>query len=398
MAADRFVIASLPGRGRANPYVDLFYNALLPHGIDLYSEPLIDLEWGSTHFQNIDAIHFHWPEYIWRQTPPSRPQSRLRRLLRAHVPGIWRVFDLVDRLGRLKVAGKMRKLRDRSLCLQNFRSFLRQAKQANVRVIWTLHNMESHENWDVVDGAGFRLLARVADLVICHSDDAKARFLKTHKPNGSVVVMPHGNYDGIYPAPRPREQILRELGLDPKLPVVGCVGALRTYKGFDLACQAIKSLGGKVQLLCAGAPHHHFPLHEFEQSIDSTPGAILVARQLTEQEFADYCAASDVILLPYRKITGSGALLAALTLERGVVASDLTFFREVLNGFPDAGILVKPENTAALAEGIKQYLAMDKKHRQTAARRLADSYDWSHVIAPVVTVINHWRSETPRYR
>lgn len=391
MSSDFLVIASLPGRGGANPYVDLFYNSLQPHGIKLYAEPVIDHAWGSSHFKHIDAIHIHWPEYIWRQTSPTRTQNPFRRFLRTYVPGIWRAFDMIDRFGRLEQVRRMQKVKNRWFSLLRFHRFLRQASRANVRVIWTLHNLESHENYDVVDQVGFRLLARYSDLIICHSENSKKTCIKTYQPRCPVVIMPHGNYDGTYPSPRPRDQVLTELGLDPKLPVAGCVGSLRQYKGFDLACQAIMLLGGKVQLLCAGAPYHNFPLAEFEQFIDSIPGAVLVAHQLTDQEFADYCAASDVILLPYRKITGSGALLAALTLRRGVVAADLPFFREVLNGYPDAGILVEPENTAALAEGITQYLAIDNIRRESAARRLADSYDWSLVITSVIAELNHWK-------
>lgn len=391
MPSDFLIISSLPGLGGANPYVDLFYNALQPHGIKLYAEPVIDHAWGSNHFKHIDAIHIHWPEYIWRQTPHTRTPNPFRRFLRTYVPGIWRAFDIIDRFGRLEQVRRMQKVKSRWLSLLRFYRFLRQASRANVRVIWTLHNLESHESFDLVDQVGFRLLTRFSNLIICHSDYSKKSCIKTYRPRCPVVIMPHGNYDGIYPPPRPRDQVLTELGLDPTLPVAGCVGALREYKGFDLACQAIMSLGGRVQLLCAGAPHHHFPLAEFEQFIDSTPGAVLVAHLLTDQEFSDYCAASDVILLPYRKITGSGALLAALTLRRGVVATDLPFFREMLNEYPDAGVLVEPENTVALAKGIEQYLAIGHIRRESATRNLAEAYDWSRVITSVVTELNHWK-------
>ena len=393
MTFPNLVIASLPGVGGVNPYIDLFYNALSPHGVTLYQPPVVDSDWGRNHFKSINALHFHWPEYIWRQSPPPRERSHFRSYVRTHFPGAWRIYRISDSLSRLERVKRAHVLKNRALSLLNFRQFLRQAKHARVRIIWTAHNLESHENFDVVDRAGFRLLARYADLIICHGSYSKLSLERTHRPKCPIVVMPHGNYDGIYPPPRPRELVLAELGLDSKIPVVGCVGAIRGYKGVDLACQAVKTLEGSVQLLCAGAPHGLFSLQEFQSLIDSTPGAVFVPRQLTNEEFSDYCAACDVILLPYRKITGSGALLASLTMARGVVASDLAFFREILAGTPDAGILVEPGSAKALADGIKQYLGLSRARREYAARELAKTFDWSHVIAPVVAEMKSLRQQ-----
>ena len=61
--------------------------------------------------------------------------------------------------------------------------------------------------------------------------------------------MYHGNYDGVYPAPRSRETVRREIGLDAEKPVVGCLGYIRHYKGVDIACAAMERLRGRVQLL-----------------------------------------------------------------------------------------------------------------------------------------------------
>src|SRR4051794_33359304 len=60
--------------------------------------------------------------------------------------------------------------------------------------------------------------------------------------------------------------------------------------------------------------------------------------------------------IPYREITGSSALMSAVTFHRGVVASDLPFFRETLMGEPDAGRLALPDDPDALARTIPDYL------------------------------------------
>lgn len=379
----KLIISSLPGAGETNPYIDLFYRALSPYGVALYPPPEIDLDWAAEHFQHIDALHFHWPEYIWRDYWEPPRTNPVRRFLRAHVPGAWRVFDSVERLWSIEELSPLRNQRNKWLRLTTFLKFVRMARRANVRIIWTLHNLESHEHWQFVDRIGFRRLAALADLIVCHSKHAKETCEKTYRPRCPVVVMPHGNYDGVYPPPRPRDVVLAELGLDPQLPVAACIGALRDYKGFDIACHAIRELHGTVQFLCAGAPHPDFHLERLQRLVAGTSGAVMVARRLTDQEFSDYTSASDIVLLPYRKITGSGALLAALTLGRSVVATDFPFFREVLGRSPHAGKLARACAAEDLAARIEELLAIPEEQRTKAARALAEQYSWPRVIEPV---------------
>ena len=41
--------------------------------------------------------------------------------------------------------------------------------------------------------------------------------------------------------------------LDPRRPVVSCLGRMRPYKGLDMACAAVERLNGRVQLIIGGA-------------------------------------------------------------------------------------------------------------------------------------------------
>lgn len=385
-----FKIASYPGRGNlTNPYVDLFYDALSPHEIELVGELKMDFDWLMENYDKLDAIHLHWPEHLWRCFVPTN-KRRIRHFLHKNVAGVWRLFQFWD---RLKALPKFEKL----LCPINklegvleFRKFLKLCKQAGIHIIWTLHNIENHEGNDFFDKLGYQYLAKATDLIIFHSEISKNEYLDRHHLNGQSVVMPHGNYDGVYPSARTQNLVLTDLGLRDDLPVISCLGMLRNYKGLDVATEAISLLGGGVQFLCAGSPHSSFDLITLENKIAKLPNSLLIERFLTYQEFSDYVSISDIILLPYNKITGSGALLAVLTLGRGVVASDLPYFREVLGNNSDAGVLVPAGNSAAFADNIRNYLKIPAKKRSQAARSLAEIYEWEKVVTPVVEVIKTW--------
>lgn len=383
----KYLISSLPAPGGTNPYVSLFYKALEPTNIEVYAPPEINLEWVRSHVETVSAIHFHWPEYLWRSTPAIRSRRIFRTALRKYIPGAWRFFNLLDNLqARPKFKALEREI-TQCQALARFVFFLAFTKYFGIRIIWTMHNVEGHDHWRRIDRLGFRLLARRADLILCHSSLAKELGQKRYNPKCPMIVMQHGNYDGAYPPPRGREVVLRELGLDPRRPVAGCIGTIRDYKGFDLACEAVHALDGEVQLICAGMPFKGASLTRIRKLMGSIPGCVLRDAELSDQEFADLCGACDVILLPYRKITGSGALLAALTFGKGVIASDLPFFREILSGHEDAGVLVEPENVQALTDGIRRYLKTPLICRQTAARELADQYAWSRTIEPAAIAI-----------
>jgi glycosyltransferase involved in cell wall biosynthesis len=93
--------------------------------------------------------------------------------------------------------------------------------------------------------------------------------------------------------------------------------------------------------------------------------------------------ASDIVLLPYRSVTGSGAALAALTLGRGVVASSMPFFVNLLRGHPSAGRVVESGDPRPLAQAILAFLEVPADERERAARGLAARFAWADVVAPV---------------
>jgi beta-1,4-mannosyltransferase len=76
-----------------------------------------------------------------------------------------------------------------------------------------------------------------------------------------------------------------------------------------------------------------------------------------------------------------------LTLGRGVVATDIPYFREILGQDSPAGILVPPCDPEGLARGIRRFLQIPFQERCAAARAIADKYPWPEVVKAVVEEI-----------
>lgn len=355
-------IAHWPPTDGGNPYLRLYTKALQAHDV----VPVFDLRINDSSLirlaPSLHAIHFH-----------------------QYTEGIWRT--------------RGRSLFQHSRGLFGFWKYLRLAKKLGLKLIWTVHDIEHHEGFSPLDRLGYRILAKYADLVICHDQHTRKEFLLRYRGKAErTVVMPIGNYDDAFPAPRAREGTLQKLGLPNVKTLVG-FGSIRQYKGFDLAIAAMRELGDGFQLIVAGQPIAPNVGDELRQKANGLANVHLLLERINDQLAADLLHAADCVVLPYRYITGSSALLSAFSLGRGVVASDLPFFRETLACEPEAGVLVSPDDVAALVSGVRRFFSGDVAARHAAARRLADRYSWSEVVRPVVERLeNLWPKTAERIR
>jgi glycosyltransferase involved in cell wall biosynthesis len=334
---------SYPGPLPTNPYFELFYDALAEVGDIRYGGTVeINDAWLRANQSAIDVLHVNWPELYWRQGTST--VQRMRRAI-----GFWRYLLLARRLG--------------------------------IVVVVTVHNLVPHEDATLLDKGGTWAALSGSDLTICHS--AEARRVVARWPgvsSGSTICMPIGNYDGVYPPPQPDPRWLRAAGVRADLPVVACVGVLRDYKGLDIAIEAITHLKD-VQLLIAGEPHKRFDVAALRRHCGER--VTLIERSLTPSELSDAFALSDVVWFPYRRVTGSAALLTAWTLGRTVVTSDLEYFQEMLRQHPQAGIIFRAGDAVDLASKTKTLLMVPSETRQRHALSAAQAYRWSNLVPEV---------------
>jgi len=74
---------------------------------------------------------------------------------------------------------------------------------------------------------------------------------------------------------------------------------------------------------------------------------------------------------------------AALTLGRGVICSNLPYFTESLQEFPDCGRIAIENTAEEFLVAISEYLNIPPMERGAAAGKFSDSREWSKVIVPV---------------
>jgi glycosyltransferase involved in cell wall biosynthesis len=343
-------IASWPRPG-INPYCQLYYGALARFGVEVeYVDDLVRRPLVGPSGRLFDAVHFHW-----------------------NIEGIWRAF------GR----GPVRQL----IGLAAWSRLLRRLKRSGITIVWTAHELAPPEDETWIDRLGYRLCARAADLVLCHSEVCRRDVLRRFRvPADQTLVIPIGTYEAVLTPTRSPQETRAKWGLPTDRRLLLCFGYQRPRKGLEVALEAMQYLEGDCHLAihCStrGGARKKW-LRGLQAAYAGAPNISFLQQELDGSDMADLLSAADCGLLPYLEIVGSAALAACLAVGRGVVVSDLPYFRETLAEEPDAGVFFRPGDPRALAGAVTQYFSMDRTRREAAVERLARERRWDQVVTPV---------------
>jgi glycosyltransferase involved in cell wall biosynthesis len=343
-------IASWPRPG-INPYCQLYYGALARFGVEVeYVDEAACRALGTPSGPACDAVHFHW-----------------------NIEGIWRGF------GR----GPIRQLQG----LHAWHRLLRRLKRAGTPILWTAHELSPPEDATWIDRLGYQLCARAADLSICHSEVCRQDVLQQFRVSPDrTIAIPIGAYDGVLTPARSAAETRERWGLPAAGHLLVCFGYQRPRKGLEVALEAMRRLdsGCHLAIHCStrGGARKKW-LRGLQEMYRDAPNVTFLHQELGGSDLADLLQAADCVVLPYLEIVGSAALAACLTAGRGVVVSDLPYFRESLAPEPDAGVFFRPGDPADLARAVQTFIAMDRVRREAAVGRLARERRWDQVVTPV---------------
>jgi D-inositol-3-phosphate glycosyltransferase len=250
------------------------------------------------------------------------------------------------------------------------------ARTLGMKVILTLHDVECFgqpgsrllRSFIFAGAAGFILHNRFSMAVFERSAEAG------DKPR---VIIPHGHYADQFPPP-PRAKARAALGL-PKDPMIFLFfGNSRQEKGLDLlfeACAGMKDRPGWM-LVVAGKMKPD-QLSHCRSCIDRHGLGDLVrvdAKHVSDEEALAYYGASDLVVVPYRRIYESGVTIMAMSLGRAILVSNLEPLVESIAG-GQAGLIFQSDDAKALLKRLVQ--ATDERSSLDSIGTRA----YSHVIA-----------------
>jgi beta-1,4-mannosyltransferase len=270
----------------------------------------------------------------------------------------------------------------------------RAVRRKGISIVWTVHNLRNHEQQHVaIERWGHRILTRLVDRVIVHSDSARDAVQETFGlPANLIEVIPHGNYLDSYPPVRARADARAALNLPLDEKVFLCFGHIRAYKGVERLLDTFAAWPRtKVRLIIAGEPWNAELADQLMTLAARDPRVQLRLTFVPDQEMVDLFSACDVVVLPYLATLTSGAAVLAASMGRAFIAPALGAMRD----FPkDSCMLYDPEDPQALQLALDAAMEAPLESMGQSAREYAEGSPWSDVAQQTLQLYRNPRSDT----
>lgn len=268
---------------------DMLYEELLALGVRVvpYRQPGIVKE-------RLDVIHIHWPD-TWLHY-----RSTIRAWLRTTIE-FW---------------------------------VLRKLKRQGVKIVWTVHNLQSHDQRHPrMEAAFWRRFPKMADGFIVLTEASRKLVLEQFpdlrtKPG---FVIPHGHYRTAYANAVTREEARIRLSLPDDARVLVHLGVLKPYKNVPKLITAFRKLSDpRLRLVIGGLPGGGLSAETIREAAGDDSRIRLELRRLEDDELQVFLNASDLMVLPFAEILNSGSAILGLSFDRPILVPDRGSMSELL--------------------------------------------------------------------
>jgi glycosyltransferase involved in cell wall biosynthesis len=326
-----------------NPYVQLLYEGLSTsqHSLAVSIESNFSLSWVLRHRGRVDLLHLHWLELLY-----DDPHLSLR---------MTRALSVLAGVAAARLSG--------------------------IRVVYTVHNLAQHEERHRrLNQSSERFVLRLADAVHVHDQMAAWEVAHQYGRRHSVYIAPHGHYKSWYPNNITRDEARRQLGLSPDAFVFLSLGLIRPYKGLETLLNAFATQDDpRLRLLIAGHVAEPAYMEGISRQAQQDKRVMLHTEYVPDEKVQVYCHAADVFVLPYHRVTTSGAALLAFSFDLPIVAPDRPPFRALLAH--GRGMAYNPDQTDGLAKALREARQTDIERARQAVRAYTHELAWPDVAA-----------------
>ena len=260
------------------------------------------------------------------------------------------------------------------------------AKLLLVKIALTIHDVQSFSKKNKSSFYS-KIIYFFSDVILTHNQFSKEEMI-LNQPflKNKIEIIPHGNYipfiniENDQQASRNRIQI----PLDKK--VLLFFGMIKTVKGLDVLLNAMPEIikcNNDILLLIAGKPWRD-DFSKYEKLIDDLKikdYCKLDIKFIDHKDVASYYSASDVVVLPYRKIYQSGVLMMSLCYKKPVIVSNLPSFKEIVDDKKTA-LFFKSEDSNSLSLTVNDLINNEdlmSDINKNAYKLMLEKFNWTQI-------------------
>lgn len=264
--------------------------------------------------------------------------------------------------------------------LENTLSTLRYAKKEGFEIIYTAHNIVSHDSEYPTEEKICR--AQILDLVdhaLVHGDAAKELLEREFSfDNKKTHLVPHGTYGDFYGALPAKKQARNTFGIPNSATVFLFFGNIKGYKGiFNLlsSFRDIRKERSDVYLIIAGRILDSDLMPKLA-NVTSDDHIIFRPGFIQNHEVAQYFSCADLCVLPYEAVLTSGAAMLSLSLKCPILAPSIGVLPEIVS--EDTGMLFNGFDE--MKELLLEYRADEKESERWNFEEFLINYDWNNLV------------------
>lgn len=305
-----------PSNNPENQYISLLVNGIRRHRFYVHDLNSIFASWD--HFKKIELVHLNWFENIDDSSSKKGLISYFRKMLVLRI---------------IRLSGK--------------------------KLVWTMHNRESHEKkTGKMANKITKLLVKWSDAIVIHSKMSRDLLLENHAISPDKIHhIPHPNFIGVYGSPLPKTS-----PISPSLKLL-FVGAVKPYKNIELLIKTVGEIQGNVELLIAGKARDKAYAEHLIELAKPYPWITLRLQFIPDGLLPELIGKSDALVLPYDlgSSLNSGTVILAFSYKKTVICPNigtLCDMEEVEEQFFGYSYQSPEEHEAVLKESILKAAAL----------------------------------------
>jgi glycosyltransferase involved in cell wall biosynthesis len=256
---------------------------------------------------------------------------------------------------------------------------------SKTKILFICHNILEHERNRLKHAVSKGVLSR-GDYFIVHSDEEKERLMKLIGKT-RVEVCFHPTYDHFNPGVIPRNEAKERLKLREEN-ILLFFGFVRAYKGLATLIQAMPAILQRIDARLVIAGEFWKDKDRYLKMIEDLvleEKVTIVDRYIPNEEIPYFFYASDIVVLPYTSVTGSGLVQLAFGFDRPVVVSEIGALSEVVRN-KKTGFLVPPEDPGQIAKAVVEYFTKSNRNRMSESiEKEKEKFSWNQLIRAIET-------------
>lgn len=272
------------------------YNYLIYHNVEKLGYPVYEFNFKikiliklifSTRYR---ILHFHWPR---------------RDILTSRNP--------VKAWGRIII----------------FYFFISLVKYFNKKIVWTVHNLEAHENkFPFLQQQITRILYKKVNGFISLNKMGLGMISENVKSiNQKIAYIPHPHFKNYYTDHLTKKEARAKLAIPSEKFVFLFLGLIKPYKNVPALIDAFHLLKAQNKLLLIAGMVKDA---EFSRKIaEDNTDIVLYNSFVKDDDLQIFFNAADIVVTPYKKVFNSGSVFLNLSFQKSTLAPNIGVFTEL---------------------------------------------------------------------